>query len=116
MRRQPPASLTATAAKGTMIAVEFVVNAPCGCDLRCESLGEDGSAGLPDPMSIQMRPGAALQNRISTDHRTDRFIASDDVEPREVLNAASNLSPPVHDPEDPLAAARRSLAFIGGPI
>lgn len=51
-------------------------------------VGEDGIASLPDPMSIQTRLGAKLQNDILTDWK-DRFIASYDVELQDFIHAAA---------------------------
>ena len=50
--------------------------------------GEDGIARLPEPMAVQMRLNASLQNPILTDWK-DRFIASYDVELQDFLKAAA---------------------------
>ncbi len=76
-------------AKGTIINVEIFVNCHYGYDIQCEVVGEDGIAKLPEPLAIQMRLGAKLQNDILTDWK-DRFIASYDVELQDFINAASN--------------------------
>lgn len=75
-------------AKGTIINVEIFVNCHYGYDIQCEVVGEDGIAKLPEPMAIQMRLGAKLQNDILTDWK-DRFIASYDVELQDFINAAA---------------------------
>lgn len=75
-------------AKGTVIDVEIFVNCHYGYDIQCEVVGEDGIARLPEPMAIQMRLGAKLQNDILTDWK-DRFIASYDVELQDFINAAA---------------------------
>lgn len=75
-------------AKGTIINVEVFVNCHYGYDIQCEVVGEDGVARLPEPMAIQMRLGAKLQNEILTDWK-DRFIASYDVELQDFIHAAA---------------------------
>lgn len=75
-------------AKGTIIDVEVFVNCHYGYDIQCEVVGEDGIARLPEPMAIQMRLGAKLQNDILTDWK-DRFIASYDVELQDFIHAAA---------------------------
>ncbi|MFK0331927.1 Gfo/Idh/MocA family protein [Rhizobium sp. NPDC090275] len=75
-------------AKGTIINVEVFVNCHYGYDIQCEVVGEDGIARLPEPMAIQMRLGARLQNDILTDWK-DRFIASYDVELQDFIHAAA---------------------------
>ncbi|MDP9839748.1 myo-inositol 2-dehydrogenase/D-chiro-inositol 1-dehydrogenase [Neorhizobium huautlense] len=75
-------------AKGTIINVEVFVNCHYGYDIQCEVVGEDGIARLPEPMAIQMRLGAKLQNEILTDWK-DRFIASYDVELQDFIHAAA---------------------------
>ncbi len=74
--------------KGTIINVEIFVNCHYGYDIQCEVVGEDGIARLPEPMAIQMRLGAKLQNEILTDWK-DRFIASYDVELQDFIHAAA---------------------------
>lgn len=76
-------------AKGTIINVEIFVNCHYGYDIQCEVVGEDGIAKLPEPLAIQMRLGAKLQNDILTDWK-DRFIASYDVELQDFIIAATN--------------------------
>jgi len=75
-------------AKGVVIDVEIFVNCHYGYDIQCEVVGEDGIARLPEPMAIQMRLGAKLQNDILTDWK-DRFVASYDVELQDFLKAAA---------------------------
>ncbi|MFB9947548.1 Gfo/Idh/MocA family protein [Rhizobium puerariae] len=75
-------------ARGTIINVEVFVNCHYGYDIQCEVVGEDGIARLPEPMAIQMRLGAKLQNDILTDWK-DRFIASYDVELQDFIHAAA---------------------------
>lgn len=75
-------------AKGVVIDVEIFVNCHYGYDIQCEIVGEDGIARLPEPMAVQMRLGARLQNDILTDWK-DRFVASYDVELQDFLKAAT---------------------------
>ncbi|MCB2126053.1 MAG: Gfo/Idh/MocA family oxidoreductase [Rhodobacteraceae bacterium] len=74
-------------ARGVVIDVEIFVNCHYGYDIQCEVVGEDGIARLPEPMAIQMRLDAKLQNAILTDWK-DRFVASYDVELQDFLKAA----------------------------
>ncbi|UXT61212.1 Gfo/Idh/MocA family oxidoreductase (plasmid) [Agrobacterium fabrum] len=75
-------------AKGTIINVEIFVNCHYGYDIQCEVVGEDGIAKLPEPLAIQTRLDARLQNDILTDWK-DRFIASYDVELQDFIHAAA---------------------------
>lgn len=83
-----PQIVTLKTAKGTVITTEIFVNCHYGYDIQCEVVGEDGIARLPEPMAIQLRLGAKLQNRILTDWK-DRFVASYDVELQDFLKAAA---------------------------
>ena len=83
-----PQIVTLTTAKGVVINTEIFVNCHYGYDIQCEVVGEDGVASLPEPMAIQMRLGAKLQNSILTDWK-DRFVASYDVELQDFLKAAA---------------------------
>lgn len=85
--RDPQVVILETA-KGVVIDVEIFVNCHYGYDIQCEVVGEDGIARLPEPMAIQMRLGAKLQNPILTDWK-DRFVASYDVELQDFLKAAA---------------------------
>jgi myo-inositol 2-dehydrogenase/D-chiro-inositol 1-dehydrogenase len=75
-------------AKGVLIDVEIFVNCRYGYDIQCEVVGEDGIARLPEPMAIQMRLDAKLQNPILTDWK-DRFVDSYDVELNDFIKAAA---------------------------
>jgi myo-inositol 2-dehydrogenase/D-chiro-inositol 1-dehydrogenase len=75
-------------AKGTIIDVEIFVNCVYGYDIQCEVVGEEGTAKLPEPLAIQTRLDARLQNDILTDWK-DRFIASYDVELQDFIHAAA---------------------------
>lgn len=84
-----PQIVTLKTAKGVVINTEIFVNCHYGYDIQCEVVGEDGIARLPEPMAIQLRLGAKLQNAILTDWK-DRFVASYDVELQDFLKAAAN--------------------------
>lgn len=75
-------------AKGVLIDVEIFVNCHYGYDIQCEVVGEDGTARLPEPMTVEMRLGAKRQSTILTDWK-DRFVASYDVELNDFIGAAS---------------------------
>lgn len=75
-------------AKGVLIDVEIFVNCHYGYDIQCEIVGEDGIAKLPEPMAIQTRLDAKLQNPILTDWK-DRFVDSYDVELNDFIKAAT---------------------------
>lgn len=83
-----PQIVTLTTAKGVVITTEIFVNCHYGYDIQCEIVGEDGIAKLPEPMSIQLRTNATLQNEILTDWK-DRFVDSYDVELNDFIKAAS---------------------------
>ncbi|MCX8505491.1 MAG: Gfo/Idh/MocA family oxidoreductase, partial [Alphaproteobacteria bacterium] len=83
-----PQIVTLKTAKGVVINTEIFVNCHYGYDIQCEIVGEDGIARLPEPMAIQLRLGAKLQNTILTDWK-DRFVASYDVELQDFLQAAA---------------------------
>lgn len=80
--------MTLKTAKGVVITTEIFVNCHYGYDIQCEIVGEDGTAKLPEPMTIQTRLGAKLQSDILTDWK-DRFVASYDVELQDFLTAAA---------------------------
>lgn len=84
-----PQIVTLTTAKGVVINTEIFVNCHYGYDIQCEVVGEDGIAKLPEPMAIQLRLAAKLQNPILTDWK-DRFVASYDVELQDFLKAAAS--------------------------
>ncbi len=83
-----PQIVTLVTAKGVVINTEIFVNCHYGYDIQCEVVGEDGTAKLPEPMAIQMRLNATLQNPILTDWK-DRFVAAYDVELQDFLKAAA---------------------------
>lgn len=83
-----PQIVTLTTAKGVVITTEIYVNCKYGYDIQCEVVGEEGIARLPEPMAIQLRLNASLQNAILTDWK-DRFVASYDTELQDFIKAAS---------------------------
>ena len=74
--------------KGVLIDIEIFVNCNYGYDIQCEVVGEDGTARLPEPMTVDMRLGAKRQSTILTDWK-DRFVASYDVELQDFIVAAA---------------------------
>jgi myo-inositol 2-dehydrogenase/D-chiro-inositol 1-dehydrogenase len=88
--RDPQVVILETA-KGVLIDVEIFVNCHYGYDIRCEVVGEDGAASLPEPMAIALRLDAKNQSRILTDWK-DRFVSSYDVELQDFIIAAAQGS------------------------
>lgn len=84
-----PQIVTLTTAKGVVINTEIYVNCKYGYDIQCQVVGEEGTATLPEPMAVQMRLNAKLQNEILTDWK-DRFVASYDVELQDFIKSASD--------------------------
>ncbi len=97
--------------KGVLIDVEIFVNCAYGYDIQCEVVGEDGTAKLPEPMSIDMRLGAKRQNRILTDWK-DRLVASYDVELQYFIGAAAQGTATGPSSWDGYAAAVTSDACV----
>ena len=87
-RLRDPQVVVLETAKGVLIDVEIFVNCHYGYDIQCEVVGEDGIAKLPEPMAIQTRLDAKLQNPILTDWK-DRFVDSYDVELNDFIKAAA---------------------------
>lgn len=83
-----PQIVTLTTAKGVVIDTEIFVNCNYGYDIQCEVVGEQGIASLPEPMAVQLRRDARLQNPILTDWK-DRFVASYDTELQDFIKAAA---------------------------
>lgn len=88
-RLRDPQVVVLETRKGTLIDVEIFVNCHYGYDIQCEVVGEDGTARLPEPMAVQLRLGATLQNDILTDWKA-RFVAAYDVELQVFLKAAAS--------------------------
>ncbi len=71
--------------KGVLIELEIHVNCQYGYDIRCEVVGEEGTAALPNPMDLDMRLGAKQYNNILTDWK-DRFRRAYDTEIQDWIN------------------------------
>jgi len=97
--------------KGVLINVEIFVNCAYGYDIQCEVVGEDGTARLPEPMTVDMRLGAKRQSTILTDWK-DRFVASYDVELKDFIGAASQGGATGPSAWDGYAAAVTSDACV----
>lgn len=97
--------------KGVLIDVEIFVNCAYGYDIQCEVVGEDGTAKLPEPMTVDMRLGAKRQSTILTDWK-DRFVASYDVELADFIAAASKGGATGPSAWDGYAAAVTSDACV----
>ncbi len=74
--------------RGVRIDVEVFVNCRYGYDIRCEVVGEEGTASLPEPMAVSLRRDAALRTPILTDWK-ERFIESYDAELGDFMAAAA---------------------------
>jgi myo-inositol 2-dehydrogenase/D-chiro-inositol 1-dehydrogenase len=97
--------------KGVLIDVEIFVNCAYGYDIQCEVVGEEGTARLPEPMTVDMRLGAQRQSSILTDWK-DRFVASYDVELNDFIGAASQGGASGPSAWDGYAAAVTSDACV----
>lgn len=97
--------------KGVLINVEIFVNCAYGYDIQCEVVGEEGTAKLPEPMTVDMRLGAKRQSTILTDWK-DRFVASYDVELNDFIAAASKGGATGPSAWDGYAAAVTSDACV----
>ncbi|HCX80932.1 MAG: inositol 2-dehydrogenase [Curvibacter sp. RIFCSPHIGHO2_12_FULL_63_18] len=97
--------------KGVLINVEIFVNCAYGYDIQCEVVGEEGTAKLPEPMTVDMRLGAKRQSTILTDWK-DRFVASYDVELKDFIGAASQGGATGPSAWDGYAAAVTSDACV----
>ncbi len=75
-------------AGGVRIDVEVFVNCRYGYDIRCEVVGEEGTARLPEPMAVALRRDAVLSRPILTDWK-ERFIESYDAELRDFMVQAA---------------------------
>ena len=72
---------------GVRIDGEVFVNCRYGYDIRCEVVGEEGVASLPEPESVVLRKEAKLSTTIMQDWKL-RFIDSYDVELQDWIEAA----------------------------
>jgi myo-inositol 2-dehydrogenase/D-chiro-inositol 1-dehydrogenase len=71
---------------GVRIDVEVFVNCRYGYDIRCEVVGETGTASLPDPAAVSLRTEGTVQQAVLQDWR-DRFVSAYDVELQEWLDS-----------------------------
>lgn len=71
--------------KGVRIDVEIFVNCEYGYDIKCEVVGEDGIAYLPEPATVQTRKSASLNRPILMDWK-QRFIKAYDHELQAFIN------------------------------
>ncbi len=71
---------------GLTITGEVFVNCRYGYDIRCEVVGEEGVASLPEPESVILRRDAKLSTAIMQDWKL-RFIDSYDVELQDWIDA-----------------------------
>jgi len=74
---------------GVRIDGEVFVNCRYGYDIRCEVVGEEGVASLPEPESVVLRKDAKLSTAIMQDWKL-RFIDSYDVELQDWIEAAKS--------------------------
>ena len=72
---------------GVRIDGEVFVNCRYGYDIRCEVVGEEGVAALPEPESVALRKDAKLSTAILQEWKL-RFIDSYDVELQDWIEAA----------------------------
>ena len=73
---------------GVRIDGEVFVNCRYGYDIRCEVVGEEGVASLPEPESVVLRRDAKLSTAVMQDWKL-RFIDSYDVELQDWIEAAT---------------------------
>jgi myo-inositol 2-dehydrogenase/D-chiro-inositol 1-dehydrogenase len=91
--QQDPMLFIMESAGGTIVDVEISVNIVYGYDIRCEVVGETGTAALADPAGAVLRSAGARSVRIADDWR-ERFMEAYDVELREWLeDVAAGRSP-----------------------
>jgi myo-inositol 2-dehydrogenase / D-chiro-inositol 1-dehydrogenase len=74
---------------GVRIDGEVFVNCRYGYDIRCEVVGEEGCATLPEPEGVVLRKDAKLSTAIMQDWKL-RFIDSYDVELQDWIEAAKS--------------------------
>ena len=74
---------------GVRIDGEVFVNCRYGYDIRCEVVGEEGVASLPEPESVVLRRDARLSTAVMQDWKL-RFIDSYDVELQDWIDAAKS--------------------------
>jgi myo-inositol 2-dehydrogenase/D-chiro-inositol 1-dehydrogenase len=93
VQQQDPMLLVMESVGGTLVDVEISVNIAYGYDIRCEVVGESGTASLPDPAGAILRSAGARSVRIADDWR-ERFMDAYDVELRQWLEDVAAGRPP----------------------
>ncbi|HZE37243.1 MAG TPA: Gfo/Idh/MocA family oxidoreductase [Stackebrandtia sp.] len=84
----PQIMLFATAS-GVRIDVEVFVNCQYGYDIQCETVGETGTAKLPDPAQVLVRSNATLTQPIPQTWK-ERFAAAFTLELQSWIDAAAD--------------------------
>lgn len=74
---------------GVRIDVEVMVNCQYGYDIKCEVVGEDGIALLPEPSDVLMRSEGKRYVAILMDWKK-RFMDAYDTEIQQFINAVNN--------------------------
>ena len=85
---QDPILLLLETASGCVVDIEVSVNIGYGYDIRCEVVGDDGTAALADLGPVVVRRGGRLGAAIPGDWR-ERFIRAYDAELQAWLNAVA---------------------------
>lgn len=73
---------------GIVMDTEIFVNCQFGYDIQCQIVGEDGTANLPEPISVPLRHQSLAGQEIMMDWKL-RFIDSYDVELQEWVQATA---------------------------
>lgn len=81
-----PQLVTMKTKSGIVITAEISVNINYGYDIRCEVVGEDGTAKLPEMSTIEIRKEKTISNQLY-DNFKDRFGDAFDEEFREFTNS-----------------------------
>jgi myo-inositol 2-dehydrogenase/D-chiro-inositol 1-dehydrogenase len=76
---QDPQFFLFETSEGVLIDVEMFVNCQYGYDIRCELVGESGTASLPSPAGVGLRAGGRDSVPVPPDWRV-RFVAAYDRE------------------------------------
>lgn len=84
--RDPQIALLETR-RGIRIDVEIFVNARYGYDIRCEVVGTDGTASLPEPPTVAIRRDAKHERAVLTDW-SERFVDAYDRELADFVDGA----------------------------
>jgi myo-inositol 2-dehydrogenase / D-chiro-inositol 1-dehydrogenase len=89
---QDPQLLLMETASGVHIDVELFVNCGFGYDIRCELVGETGTASLTNPAAVSLRTAGTIAEPVYADWR-QRFAGAYDTELRDwVASAAAGLT------------------------